>query len=904
MSLYTTTEKNMKKTHLLSFAMLLMLGLTSCVSTQKKDEPLTEVPFEPIFPAVEKVLVPNGHPEAYSDYIEFPAIPPKEGMAVVLKLNQRIVTPKHGGWNSYSGIEVNGREIGPRTDNLTPRLLLRGPIMHTILPKEAECSYWSVGSHTALMTFFSPADATEVDPRIIDSQYGFDFYLDIDDIASRLIIGADNRIENNAPNRIRFINCLSKTICPDNPMLVKDIQLGYVPKALLPELAGSKMREFKNKQKIKGSLKGNGSFLNITSDGGMVLQIGKQKIFFESAYSYQKEPEMDFNRMGVDSQSGENGLQISVKKGVDKSVLVQMKTPGYTVERNIKSCGHYFRIADTITNLKSEDIGLVINNEMALNGRMPQNGWRICGRTKLDSESALAASNPTLFISDDDFGVGLVAEDTISRNRLLLKNSGNLFVLGNRGMGVEAGKSVTLEWSIYPLANNADEDKLTSGYFDFINILRNDWNVNRTVLGPYLIDAKELPGLIPQFASVTPWLDYATGATFSRDEYKAIVTPKMQNLRKKYPGIKLMGLIETNLVGFDASKVPWGEELPLTYGDRSNPKTRYAQYLTPELTKKMDSVTPYKDSVLRDKDGNMMIDTVYVYQNIPYINLMPQPEVGNYRYKTFLEQIDFLMNEVKFDSIYIDQFNPTKVDGISYDKWDGISVELDKSGKITKRMYNYVLTGATARMNIVKRVIDRGGEVLTNGHPVTREEQSTGRLSFAEMENDSCDPIPFMDKKPPEMRYQSSGHLATPIILNLRPNTYQRRLGGTRDMRAMIINKGLITALRNAQLPYYYGTEMRLSGEDAGSFEVSNWMFPFTPVRLGEGVMVGKERTIVCKSGDYKISGNSKPKVGYFNDHGIPQDASIFEINGKPGEWIVSVRLNDWNEIAVMVVQE
>ena len=93
-----------------------------------------------------------------------------------------------------------------------------------------------------------------------------------------------------------------------------------------------------------------------------------------------------------------------------------------------------------------------------------------------------------------------------------------------------------------------------------------------------------------------------------------------------------------------------------------------------------------------------MIDTHYVYQKMPWINLMPQPEMGNARYKQMLEQIDYVINEVGFDGIYIDQFNPTLRDGVSYDRWDGYSITMDKTGKITSKIYNYAITGATARM--------------------------------------------------------------------------------------------------------------------------------------------------------------------------------------------------------------
>ena len=63
-------------------------------------------------------------------------------------------------------------------------------------------------------------------------------------------------------------------------------------------------------------------------------------------------------------------------------------------------------------------------------------------------------------------------------------------------------------------------------------------------------------------------------------------------------------------------------------------------------------------------------------------------------------------------------------------------------------------------------------------------------ISFQEMEGDPVNPIPFMTAKPPEFRWQTSGHLASPVILGVRPNNHQRAaVTDGRDRRAEIINK-------------------------------------------------------------------------------------------------------------------
>ena len=842
-------------------------------------------------------MVPPGEVESISDYIDFPAIPVKAGYSIVLKLNLRMLSPNFGGWNPYCGIELNGDEITRAATNGTPRLLVRGPVMHTTHRSETVVPYWRVGSHNLLLTLFAPDNTNEMDPRVIEQQFGYDFYLDVDDIVSKRIIGADDRVENDSPNRMRFINALSKSYA-HSTMLVKEIQFGYVPSSELFALKGIHFWKHEGVSQCAASIQGDHFMLRVSPTGGMELDThADEKLYFESSFSYPASPEMKYNRLGINAVTGEPGLEAKVAQN-GKNVTVQMMTPGLTMTRSIQPKGHFIRFTDTFTNLGQEDRGIIWCNEFAFNNKMPAPGWRLAGISNAENASVLAAANPTIFLSLGECAAGIVAEDTISRILMDMHFNSNSLSMGVTGVGIGPGQSITIEWSVYPLkAPNL-------GYFDFINRLREDWNVNDTVPGPFLFSANKLPNLNPKLACVGPWFEYSSGQDLTRDQYKAEVTPKINSLREEYPGIILMALIETNLVKFDASTVPWGLELPLAYGDRKHPNSKYGLYLSPEHSAKLKAITPLADSLLCDKDGNVMMDTYYTYVKKPYINMMPQPAPGNYRFKQMIEQIDYLLDEIKYDGIYIDQFNPTYRDGISYDRWDGCSVVLGKDGKILSKYYNYAIAGSPARMEIIKHITSQGKIVLTNGHPVTREEQSCGRLSFAEMENDTCNPIPFLNKKPPEFRYQSMGHLTSPIILNLRPGRYQGTVKpGERDLRALILNKGIITAIRNAQLPYYYGTNQPLEGDDAGSYEVSNWLFPFTPVRIDEGVMTGKERTITILSGTYRVAGNNKPKVAHFNRYGIPTQADNISVSGSPNAWEVTVTLDDWNEIAVFEVQ-
>lgn len=746
-----------------------------------------------------------------------------------------------------------------------------------------------------LAVFFAPEDAVELDPAVLQSrEEGYEYVLDVTDQVNYIEMGPDDRVEKALPNVFSFQNFYPSRY-GNYPLVVKNIELVYISEAEIEKLGELDLEKFVPAAPA-ATLSGEGFQLNISPGGGMTLNVDGKEAFLQSRYSYPAEPVMGFYTLTVAEPEADSGITVNVSGQTDQTeAQVKMVAPQYTLTRNLAVNGHRIEVRDTLENTSEEDLGLAWSQDLGFTKR-PDEGFRLAGQPDVTLVPALGSRNPTLFAQSDGCSVGLVAEDTVSRCQLELAAARNILSMKSNGMGIPAGKSVTLDWAIYP-SNGG-------GYYDFINCLREDWQVNTTIPGPYAIRAAVIPGLNCKIGSVIPWYDYAEGAGLTREEYLAEVQPKIAELRKALPGVKLMGLVETNLVNFDASSVPWGYELPLTYADRKNPKTKYAQFLSPELTAKLDESTPYRDSLMRDKDGNAMIDTWYVYKPIPFINLMVQPERGNHRYEVMMENVDFLMDTAGFDGVYFDQFQPWLHDGFSENRWDGVTVELDPTGKIARKRYSYAITGATGRADILRKVTDRGGVVVINGHPSSREEQNTGVISFQEMENDVLDLPGYVGHKPPELSWQVSGHLATPIILGIRTEGYAD-INGV-DRRAEMMTKAIITALRNGLLYYYYGTDQPLEGELGGSYEIGNHMFPFTPVKLGEGVLVGKERTVGAISGSYLVDGSEEPKVYLFDRQGRPKAVTSenVAISGNSENWTVDIKLDDWSEVFVIEIVE
>ena len=110
--------------------------------------------------------------------------------------------------------------------------------------------------------------------------------------------------------------------------------------------------------------------------------------------------------------------------------------------------------------------------------------------------------------------------------------------------------------------------------------------------------------------------------------------------------------------------------------------------------------------------------------------------------------------------------------------------------------------------------------------------------------------------------------------------------------------------MRNGLVHYHYHFNISTKpGElNYGSLAITDNMFPFTPKALHEGWVEGEERTITAISGVYTLAGKTAPEVLYFDKKGFPKKHD-FKVSGAAGAWKVEVKLDDWNEVAIMVVK-
>ncbi len=671
-------------------------------------------------------------------------------------------------------------------------------------------------------------------------------------------------------------------------MVIKDIEIGYLPEETIKKFIKISLENYPE-IKVKKEIKKKDYILRVDQYGGIEIEIDGEKYLILSEFSYPGE-KIGYNKFSYNIEGSEKVWIPDVK--TEKDIKIKGKGENYEIERILKLEENKIEIEDIIKNLSNEDTGVIINHKI-LTPEISQD-YRICG---IKSEALQGiAENPSIYLSFKKTGIGFICKDNISRLQGEARRKINSFIYSVRHFGIGKGKEYTFKYSIYP--------QKEGNYWAFINKVRDDWKVNYRIDGPFAFSSKIIPERKTNIYCIGPWLDYytvdpQTKKVFTREKYKETVLPQLKSIKETQKDAKVIGKIETNLVTIYTKDIKDGEKLPKA----SRTEGKYGYILNEEQTRILkENIGDWIDSVLMTEDGRLIVDTYYPgYLGPDYIDLMVYPQIGNYRFKKFIEQVDFLMDEVGMDGVYIDQYTLSwgpigRMDRHTYEKWDGYTCDIDeKTGKIIRKYTDCGLVGAEARKKIIEHALSKGGIVVINSFPTTKEEQNLPAFRFSEFENSPfIDLVSFLDKKPPENIWCTKGHLSSPIILGVRP----QRFRDYDKYWAEIIMKAVITGLKNGVLYYYYGSEIP---KEKGEYGPINHMFPFTPVEINEGYLVGKERIITCISKKFEVKSKTKPVVRIFDLKGRIKDIKI-EPEKRDNKWVIDVKINDWNEIVIIEI--
>lgn len=821
--------------------------------------------------------------------IQFPAIKKQEGKVPCIRFRATLVTKKPAGWQHYLSLDLNGTPLQQRTADGSNRLMNRGEWLKS--DKAGNSPWWGGEDGRRLVTFFGP-EAGELDSRLTSPrEEGYWYLLDISDHANYLTIGVDNRVENAKPNILIFRNNYTTLTTGETAdcreMKISDISIGFVSTKDLSPYRTTGVREYP--KSLAGlTLKSKESNLTLAKSGALFLNIAGDTYLFGSDFSYPSKIK-GYHHFSW-KKDPDSGWTVRM---VDGKVIGECSE--YRITRSVRKEDGKYKVFDTIENKTSNPIGLEVHHKLDAT-KMPAPGETyLAGQCDINYV-ACAPTNPSIYLQQPKSSLGVVVEDNVSRVQLFLLRTQSQFQYGTDHFGLKPHAKYTMEWTLYP--------SKTRDYFNFVNKVRKDWKVNVTIPGGfvYALGVDIVPGRKIKLYAQEPWFAYSTGADLGWDGYIKYQKPVLAGIYKAQPDAVTLAELETNLVAIRRTDIPNGQNIPVMNEEDGRPG-KYGQEVNKEWTqalKDAPATSKWWDSMLKTGDGRAIIDTYYADK--AFIDLMVYPVPGNYQTQYMMKQIDCAMDQIGFRGVYIDQFTLRGVtlaspDRCDYSKWDGYTVDLDDSGKISKKYTDACLVGIPAREQIVKHVLQKHGVLVVNGHCVDRETRSLPFVRFAETEWTPWDPVEHLYDEPPTIDAMGEANLDTPVMLGIRPERFPSEV---RDPHyTEIIQKWIIASLKNGGLYYYYASKLPTSGPGAGDYGITNHMFPFTPVELHAGWLIGKERILTAKSGTFVWSHPEKPVCLVFDLKGKPVKPNV-KMTKENKQWHITLKLEDWNQTAVI----
>lgn len=238
------------------------------------------------------------------------------------------------------------------------------------------------------------------------------------------------------------------------------------------------------------------------------------------------------------------------------------------------------------------------------------------------------------------------------------------------------------------------------------------------------------------------------------------------------------------------------------------------------------------------------------------------PTLENSWLKYLLYDVKFAMQDCGANGMYIDCFSyafSRSWARYSYDKWDGHTVDLDeKTHRVTAKYTDAGLVSAPAQQKIIEAIQAAGGVVVANTEPATENMRKVRIYRFVETGGGQTS--------------DRETHLYTPIALGVP--------GGqmSADSPAQAFIADVVANLNYGALYYYY-----IGPASNRHYECINRMFPFTPRELHAGWLVGEERIITTKSGEYGWGDRSAARAFHYDVEGkeTPLQLKAKDVKGK-----------------------
>ena len=741
-----------------------------------------------------------------SKTVEFGTVP-QQNTTVLLEITSRLDAKTLAGSNFLMRLSLNGQEViaaKTRTANRLRNRALDSPVTPTI------SAPW-FGAKTGWRVLYAP----DFEGARKATYYEGDPYTLVLDVTDLVNPAAENRLEitNTATARV------AQAAQTDTDLVVQKVTVRTYAGASPMMASAATIAPFVNRGERAG---GPAKYAaKVLPGGGFVVSVGARQWKFDSAFSF---PNAGFNRLVAQAQPDATGQKTwrVQSTAVPDGGQVVARAEDYQIHRVLRFTPRKIEVADAITNALKVPLGLMVRDEVSLDG-LNAPPVRLAGNPDPALNDYFSPGNPSVHITAPDGTLALLCEDDVFRNQARLyvhpASAGQSAVAGLRTemLRLAPGETYTLRWSVYPVASQ--------DYFDFVNLVRADWNANFTAVGawwwgfnPDAVLAMPLDELRAKlerqgirYATIGGgWIDrtkdpkrigFGTGVMDAYwDDYRRRVREAGDKLRQAVPGLKVLAYYDTQR---DTSE-----------GGHDR----------------------FKDSWLTGPDGAQLSTEWGGQFSLTYNNVAT---LNNSYGQAMLGVADRYLNEMKLDGLYWDEMENTSFGAplFTFNTPDGHSCLLDpKTYAIQREIGLTTLLGQAHRLAVVDLVQKRGGVVLGNGPTTGKALLNTKIQRMVESQHND--------------HWSYEGNLQTPLGYISSYTKWEN----------------YVRLFNLAMLPVAIGLDQ--------PHDISRHLFPFTPVELHSGYLLGKERIVTTHDGNYGWDGPFRYRLWIYDEQGKAREAA------------------------------
>ena len=593
---------------------------------------------------------------------------------------------------------------------------------------------------------------------------------------------------------------------------------------------------------------------SLCAGGALRIDVGSDRYLVTSRFSRLGG---GFNRLG----SRPEGWQLELS--ADRLTATGST---YRLERSLTRHPECLGVRDRLTNLTAETIGVRLAHEIAVAKadlrKVYKNGLRLPRMEGTSYVNVHPAENPTVYVAREQSGLGLLPRDTVFRAHIELRLRDGAYGLHDRHFALAPGASYELRWQVFPTA--------VPDYYAFVNAARRSLNANYPIDGNMVI-AHGYEGAMENVS------DDDLRRLVHCNNAKYVVLSTISRLDEKgarLPATELGGYAHgTAFLGEHGRwTCHWLDQVIARFR-RLAPDVKLLPYVDPFVCSEPGAGASYPDSVAMRADGARQL-----YTDRKMAVLYPTTENA---YGRALEGFfDHLLEHA--DGFYMDEssmYHNPEAGAFSYrpDTWDGHSCQMDLGDgpdergatyRVLRTLTSSVLYTLPYRLRQLRKAQEQGKAVWMNFQPVADEEVALQSYRFVECYASSA-PV--------------YSHLGCPVSLaNEHVERSENDIGGS--IRTMLMFGGLYLT---------YGIKYSTDGN------ILQDLYPFHPVELHCGYVIGKDKILTCVSGTYSLGEDSPLTVRIYNPSGFHLPARDSAGHSMAGKTVADVQLRE-RELAIV----